>query len=430
MTGIDRVSQVTLWFLLCGLLLIAMGLSDTYRQSLPVSSAAIYLIAGIIVGPQMLALLDWGLNTNAAIIETISETVVLISLFAVGLRMRASFKDVLWRPPVVLATAGMVLTIAMVTGFAWWLSYSLSTALLLAAVLAPTDPVLASDVQLRSPQDRDRLRFTLTAEGGLNDGTAFPFVMLALGLMGSHPLGRYGVRWLAVDVFWSVCAGLMIGWAGGAIFGRLILYLRKERQQGLGMESFLTLGLISLVYGAALAARSYGFLAVFAAGLALRSVERSESKRERLEAAETHTVDTQASGNYLAKAVLDFTLDLERIAELIVMMLIGVLLTPAILSWKNVLAAAFLILIARPLAVYATMSKVAWNSQQLRMIAWFGVRGVGSLYYLAFAITHGKGDPEVSMIADVVLLTITISVLIHGSTATPLMTAYQKARRR
>lgn len=424
------MSQVTLWFLLGGVLLIAMGLSDTYRQSLPVSSAAIYLVAGIIVGPQMLALLDWRLNTHAAVIETISETVVLISLFAVGLRMRTSFKDALWRPPLVLATAGMVLTIGMMTGFAWWLGFGLSTSLLLAAVLAPTDPVLASDVQLRSPQERDRLRFTLTAEGGLNDGTAFPFVMLALGLMGLHPLGHYGLRWLAVDVLWAVPVGFVIGWAGGTIFGRLIMYLRKQRQQGLGMESFLTLGLIALVYGAALAASAYGFLAVFAAGLALRSVERSESKREQLALAETHVVDAQTSGNYLAKAVLDFTLDLERLAELIVMMLVGVLLTPAIFTGKNLLATAFLVLIARPLAVYATMGKATWNFQQLRMVAWFGVRGVGSLYYLAFAVSHGKANPDVTMIADVVLLTITVSVLVHGSTATPLMTAYQRARRR
>ena len=124
------------------------------------------------------------------------------------------------------------------------LGLTLGAAILLGAILAPTDPVLASDVQLAHPHDRDRLRFTLTGEGGLNDGTAFPFVMLGLGLLGLHDLGPDGLRWLAVDVVWAVVVGLAIGFALGTLVGRLVVHLRSARREFTGADDFLALGLI------------------------------------------------------------------------------------------------------------------------------------------------------------------------------------------
>ena len=142
------------------------------------------------------------------------------------------------------------------------LGLPLGAAILLGAVLAPTDPVLASDVQLESAADTDRFRFSITGEAGLNDGTAFPFVMLGLGLLGLHELGEGGWRWLTVDVVWAITGGLAIGAAGGMAIGRLVVYLRREHKESVGADEFLALGLIAFVYGAAVLTHTYGFLAV------------------------------------------------------------------------------------------------------------------------------------------------------------------------
>ena len=169
-------------------------------------------------------------------------------------------------------TVGLIALVGVVG-----LGLPLGAAILLGAILAPTDPVLASDVQVTDPTDRDRLRFALTGEAGLNDGTAFPFVMLGLGLLGLHELGDGGWRWLAIDVVWAVAAA----WRSAALLGsssaRLVLYLRRTHKEAVGLDDFLALGLIALSYGTALLAHTYGFLAVFAAGLALRRVERIAS---------------------------------------------------------------------------------------------------------------------------------------------------------
>jgi sodium/hydrogen antiporter len=401
------VSTFTLWCLLFGVLLIAVGLSDTWRQNLPFNTAAIYLVAGWLLGPEAAGLLNLRLDADAVLLEHLAEVAVLISLFAVGLRLRASLNDPIWRAPLMLATLAMLLTIGAVWAFGLALGLVSGAALLLAAVLAPTDPVLASDVQVDHADDRDRLRFSLTAEGGLNDGAAFPFVMLALGLLGLHELGTFGLRWWGIDLLWATAAGLAIGWVLGIVFSKAVLFLRREREQALGMESFFTLGLIALSYGLATAVQAYGFLAVFASGLAMRRAERRDG---------------------LATAVLGFTLDLERLAELTVMVVIGSLLTRAAFSVETVLVALFLMFVARPAAVWLTTLRSALSGHQRRLAAWFGIRGIGSMYYLAYAFAHGAATSQTRFVADAVLVSITLSVLLHGSSATPMMRWYRKAR--
>ena len=323
--------MTTTWCLVIGVLLIGMGLTDTMRRDLPFSASALYLLAGWLIGPHAGGLLHLDLFADAKLLENLTEAAVLISLFAVGLRLRVRLTDRLWTTPLLLATVAMVLTIAglLVVGLSFGLS--LGAAMLLAAVLAPTDPVLASDVQVDDPGDRDRLRFSLSGEGGLNDGTAFPFVMLALGLLGLHELGDNAWRWWSVDLLWAVAGGLAIGWGLGWSFSRMVLHLRREREQAFGMESFLTLGLIALTYGLALTAHTYGFLAVFVAGLAMRSVEYTDSDGRRAKASRQHDASPETSA-YMARAVLDFTLDLERLAELTVMLLVGSLLHAGVFS--------------------------------------------------------------------------------------------------
>ena len=438
------------WCLLIGVLLIVIGLSDTWRQRMPVSTSALYLVAGYLLGPQAFNLIDVRLDEHAVLLERLAEVAVLVSLFAVGLRLRAPILSRLWRTPLLLATVAMVLTIGMLAGVGLALGFSLGAAVLMAAVLAPTDPVLASDVQVEHVRDSDHLRFSLTGEGGLNDGTAFPFVMLALGLMGLHELGAMSWRWFAVDVLWATAGGLAIGAALGYAVSHAVVYLRAEREQALGMESFLTLGLIAVTYGLALLAHTYGFLAVFAAGLAMRQVERRHGPPEAdmsgnaageaaaSEAADdtdavadpgpSQTADPRQASAYMAKAVLDFTLDLEKLAELTVMLLIGSLVSRESFSTTSWVVAFSLFFVARPVAVMITTWRLPLSPPQRRLAAWFGIRGVGSMYYLAYAIAHGAVGGETGAVADAVLATIVLSVLLHGSSATPVMRFYRRAR--
>ena len=420
--------MTTTWCLVIGVLLIGMGLTDTMRRGLPFSASALYLLAGWLVGPQVGGLLHLDLFADAQLLEGLTEAAVLISLFAVGLRLRVRLTDRLWLAPLLLATVAMVLTIGGLLAVGLSFGLSLGAAMLLAAVLAPTDPVLASDVQVEDPGDRDRLRFSLSGEGGLNDGTAFPFVMLALGLLGLHELGEAGWRWWSVDLLWAVIGGLAIGWGLGWSFSRVVLHLRREREQAFGMESFLTLGLIALTYGLALTAQTYGFLAVFVAGLAMRSVEYTDSDGRRTKASPQRDT-TPATSAYMARAVLDFTLDLERLAELTVMLLVGSLLHAGVFNWASLGIAAALLFVVRPLAVRLTLIGSRLTSTQRRMAAWFGIRGVGSVYYLAFAISHGATGSDVAWVADAVLATVVASVLLHGTSATPAMRLYRRARR-
>jgi NhaP-type Na+/H+ or K+/H+ antiporter len=309
----------------------------------------------------------------------------------------------------------------------------MGAAIILGAVIAPTDPVLASDVQVANAQDVDRLRFSLTGEAGLNDGTAFPFVMLGLGLVGVHELGTVGMRWVAVDVVWAMVAGLAIGAACGTAIGRLVLYLRRTHQEATGLDDFLALGLIAISYGAALLVHAYGFLAVFAAGLALSRlvrVEPGDTSTQDLEAspskADDLAVGPETAPAYMVQSLLGFNEQLERIAEVGVVVLVGVLLSTGTFTGDVWWFVPLLFLILRPLAVAIGLYGTTMLPTHRVLISWFGIRGIGSLYYLAFAISHGLGDEDASQISTIVLATIALSVVVHGVSVTPLMNRYQQ----
>ncbi|MGO4327395.1 MULTISPECIES: cation:proton antiporter [unclassified Cupriavidus] len=428
------------WAWVIGALLITMGLIGSMMKRLPVSASALYLVSGIALGPSGMGLIraDLADRGHAVVLETITEIALLVSLFAVGLRLRVHPRERIWRIPLRLATLGMLLTIAMLYAIGTLLmGLPAGVALLLAAILAPTDPVLASDVQVADPQDRDRMRFSLSGEGGLNDGAAFPFVMLALGLMGARGAGGTWQHWLWAELLWATLAGLALGWGMGWLCSRAVLALRKRHGGALGMESFFTIGLIGTAYGAALAAHSYGFLAVFAAGLAMRHVEHAENvdtePSEVLESAalvgqESTAVQHDKAAAYLAHIVGEFSLDLERLAELSVMVLVGALLSARLLRWEYLGLGLALILLVRPLAVYLSTAGAALQPAQRRLVAWFGVRGIGSVYYLAYALAHGADPRHALLLADATLCVVVLSVALHGSSATPLMAMYRRWR--
>ena len=212
----------TQWFMLVGGLLLAMGLTASILKRSPITSSIVYLAVGLLVGPTALNLFHFNPLKESALLEELTEVAVLISLFSAGVKMPVPFNFARWRKPILLATVSMVITVVTVAEFAYYvLDMPLGAGVLLGAIVAPTDPVLATDVQVRHPGDQDELRFTLTCEAGMNDGSAFPFVMLGMGMLGLHDLGDFGINWVLVDVLWATIAGITIGVIAGAALAHI-----------------------------------------------------------------------------------------------------------------------------------------------------------------------------------------------------------------
>jgi NhaP-type Na+/H+ or K+/H+ antiporter len=411
------------WFLLIGALLLLRGLTATLLKRLPVTPAIIYLGVGLLVGPTGLNLFHFNPLKESALLEALTEVAVLISLFSAGVKMPGPFTFARWRVPMLLATVSMGLTVAMVAAFAYLvLGLPLGAGVLLGAILAPTDPVLATDVQIRHPGDRDQLRFTLTCEAGMNDGSAFPFVMLGLGLLGLHGLGDSGQRWLVVEVLWATTGAVAIGVAGGVALARLGWSLRRGPNNHELLDDFLGLGLIGVVYGLCVLVDAWGFLAVFFAAAALRQTEQKLAKA----AAPTDTGEAQAT---VSQGALIFKEHLERLSEMVLVILLGGTLFLDSWSWPAVGLALFLFLVARPVSVLVAL----WGSGTARpmrgLVAWFGVRGVGSLYYLMFAIQHGLPQPLALQLIQLTLIVVTLSILLHGTSVKPLLGLFWRGRR-
>ena len=416
----------TLSFIVVGVLLIVMTMTSSFIARLPLSAAMLYLAVGVGIGPAGLGLLVLDPLRDAGLLERLTEIAVLISLFTAGLKLELPLSDRRWRIPVQLASVSMVLTMAAITALGVWvMGLSLGAAVLLGAILAPTDPVLASDVQVADPGDRDRLRFGLTGEGGLNDGAAFPFVMLGLGLLSLHDLGAGGWRWWAVDVVWAVVGGLGLGYLLGALVGRAILYLRTHYREALGSDEFIALGLIALAYGLALLCHTYGFLAVFAAGLALRQIDGSSPTPASTTAAGQ---TTDAAPAHMMQAVQRFNAQLERFAEVGIVLAVGALLAVVEFRSEVVWFIPVLFLVVRPVAVYFGLLGTRVKPSQRRLIAWFGIRGIGSVYYLMYAITHELDPALASRLLSITLAVVVASVLAHGVSVTPLMRRYEQRK--
>ncbi len=406
-----------------GMLLIAKTLGSSLITRLPMSAAMLYLAAGVAIGPLGWNLLKLDAFKNTLLLERLAEVALLISLFTVGMKFELKKQDIRWRIPVQLATVSMVITVGLITAAGMWLlSLPLGAAVLLGGILAPTDPVLASDVQMADITDRDRLRLGLTGEGGLNDGTAFPFVMLGLGLLGLHDLGENLWRWWALDVLWAVAGGLAIGFALGALVRRAIVYMRTQHREALGSDEFIALGLIALTYGLALLCETYGFLAVFAAGVALRRIDHAPpanppSDMVRLDAAEVpaHTM----------RQVERFNSQLDSFAEVGMVLVVGVLLASVRWDVRYVWFVPMLFLLIRPAAVAIGLLGTDAKPTQRRLMAWFGIRGIGSLYYLLFAINHGLERGLAQQLLSITLVVVVCSVLVHGVSVTPLMRRYE-----
>jgi NhaP-type Na+/H+ or K+/H+ antiporter len=422
------------WLLLLGMLLLTMVFVSTLLQRLPLTGAMVYLALGWLLGPDAMDVMRPDPLRHAGALERLAEAALLISLFAVGLRLGVPLRDRRWRLPLRLAFLSMAAMVALVATLGILaLGLSPGAAILLGAILAPTDPVLASGVQSQPGADPDRLGFSLAGEGGLNDGAAFPFAVLGLGLMGVGERGSDLAHWVTVDFVWATVGGAAIGAAWGAAVGRLVVYLRSRHGQALGLDVFLGLGLIGAAYGVAQWCHASGFLAVFAAGLALQRVgERPQPDTCALDAASDaagHDYRTLATHSHHASATMrhsveGFNEQIEKIAEMALVLMVGAMLPYAVpvpgLWWFVPL----LLLVLRPASVLVATVGEGVSARQRAMMGWFGIRGIGSVFYLLWALRQGVGGSTAQALVSLTLWTVASSIVVHGLTAQPLMRRY------
>lgn len=349
-------------------------------------------------------------RTYDTIVEKLCEAVVIISLMGAGLKIDRKIGLRSWMTTWRLLGIAMPITILAVAVLAVQaLAMPLAMALLLGAALAPTDPVLASDVQVGKPGagNEDEVRFALTSEAGLNDGLAFPFVHLALvfalAAASSATLPDLSMigGWLLEDVVWRIGAGVGIGWVigramGWLTFGKFSMQLSGTR------DGLVAIGATFVAYAIAEICHGYGFLAVFVSALVLRGTERDHEYHESLH---------------------DFSEQIERLLMLLVLVLFGGAIMTGLLSgltWTDYLAAFAIVFLIRPLAAWISLLGSGHPASERGLISFFGIRGIGSFYYIAYGINHGEFGSSERLWA-IAALVVLISILVHGISATPAM---------
>ncbi|MBF2067949.1 MAG: sodium:proton antiporter [Calothrix sp. C42_A2020_038] len=405
--------------LVIGLLLLTVTLGSGWISRLPLSFAIIYLVVGIILGPygfELINLRRVGVF-NAEVLERITELVVIISVFSCGLKIIRPLRLRTWNITIRLIALLMpisILGIAVVGKYLLGMEWA--GAILLGAILAPTDPVLASEVQLTDVKDKDELRFGLTSEGGLNDALAFPFVYFAIHALKDNNWNNWLGQWVAVDLIWAIFAALVMG----VVVAKAIVWIDRKieriRPADDLMEDFIAIGIILITYSLTEIVNGYGFLAVFVAGLV---VQRSYHNPEK------------------PLAQLEFIERIEKLLEVGTILLLGtILLVNPMLNYasQSLIVTSLLLLIIRPLGVWVSTTGLRLENTRGRkmdsrtrlLLGWFGIRGVGSLYYLAYAFGNGLKDQLGEQIAWITYTTIVISVIVHGVSSTPLMNWYER----
>lgn len=377
---------------------LASSVLPRVLHDLPLSLPILQVAAGAVLYLVVPELPSPDPFSKETITERMSELVVIISLTAAGLKIdrRCSWRA--WMPTWRLLAIAMPLTIGATAVLgAWVLGLGAASALLLGAVIAPTDPVLASDVQVGGPHsdDESEVKLALTAEAGLNDAMAFPFVYAAIGVLGG---GAWFGGWFLEDVLLKISSGLIVGYLCGRGLGWLVFRSPRKTQLAHTTEGLAAIGATLLVYGVAELAYGYGFLAVFIAALVLRDHERDHEYHEVLHEA---------------------TATVERLGSALLLLLVGGAIAEgglAPLGWREALVAGAIVFAIRPAFGYLSLLGTPLRRMQRLVIAGFGIRGMGSIYYLAYAGTDAD-FPGIHRMWAVLLLTIVLSVIVHGATA-------------
>ncbi|MDR7253259.1 NhaP-type Na+/H+ or K+/H+ antiporter [Nocardioides sp. BE266] len=429
-------------YLLLGLSLLLATVLPQVTRRIALSPPMVLVGLGMLFG--LLPLADSASlepQDHRELITHVTEFTVLVSLMGVGLAidreldLRSWRSWCTWSPVWRLLLVTMPLTILGTALLGWWVAgLAPAVALLLGAVLAPTDPVLASDVQVgepltediddpedeERPEEDDDIRFSLTAEAGLNDGLAFPFVHLALLLLAGGFAFADGIAWVGWYVLGKIALGVVVGLVVGWLLGRQAFRARSDtlRLADRG-EPLLALAALLASYGAAELVGGYGFLAVFVCAMRLRASER---------------------GHAYQRAMHGVVERLERLMTLLVLLVLGMAMTQGLLEHldrRGVAVALALVLVVRPVTAWLALSLWARDEHkdggldrgEAVAVAFFGVRGVGSLFYLAYAASH-EHLPDEPWLWSTVAFTVIVSVLLHGVTATPAMARIDERRGR
>ncbi|GJE17860.1 cation:proton antiporter [Methylobacterium marchantiae] len=388
------------------LVLLTAWLPMVLRQlplSLPICCVAIG--AGLSLIPGM-ADLSPQPQHHLRLIERVSEFVVIISLMGAGLKLDRRIGWRRWMVTWRLLALAMPLTI-LVLGFlaSNLLGLGIASSLLIAASLAPTDPVLASDVQVGPPSqgDEDEMRFGLTSEAGLNDGLAFPFVNLAIALAVSNGLnaGEWA-EWVGISLVWKMFAGIVLGAAIGRGLGWLTFHLPNRARLSRTGDGFVALGITCLTYAVVEAVHGYGFVGVFVAALAMRWSDR---------------------GNDYHHALHGSAEAFERLAMMVLLVGFGLAIGAGLLQgigWQGVAFAFLVIFVVRPLCGWISLIGHDKPASERAVISVFGIRGLGTIYYLAFALGHA-GFEQPGLLWSTAGLTILLSIILHGVSVSPIL---------
>lgn len=360
--------------------------------------AALFSLPQVTLDPSPLA--------HPEIAERFTEFVVIIALMGAGLKLDRVFGmrrwHVTWRLILLTMPLGILAITVLfgaVVGLPW------IVALLLGAVLAPTDPVLAADVQVGPPKsgEEDEVRFGLTSEAGLNDGAAFPFVHLAIVLAAAASTGEpWAAKWLGYHVLWEIGAGVVGGYLIGRAFGWVTFRIPAETKLAQTGDGLIALAATFVSYGLTEIIHSYGFLSVFVTALTFRHAHRSHDFHREMH---------------------DVTEQVERLAMMVLLLLFGGALARGLLDalvWTDIVAALVVLLAIRPLTGLIGLAGFRASRSEKLTIAFFGIRGVGSFYYLAYAL-NGMEVEGAERLWAIVGLVVVISIVLHGLTVTPLM---------
>ncbi|WP_412051648.1 cation:proton antiporter [Hoeflea sp. Naph1] len=332
--------------------------------------------------------------------ELVSELTVIVALFGAGMRIDNLRPWKRWKPTFRMLAIAMPLTILAVALLGIGVvGLTAAGAILLGAVLAPTDPVLAADVQVGPPHEgaEHPVRFTLTTEAGLNDGLAFPFVYLGLivAAEGLNP-GTWAVDWFLRDIIYRIALGVGMGWVGGRLLGFILFKVPKGAVLAETGSGVIALAGVLLCYGSTELIEGYGFIAVAVLGLTLRRINEEHRFHRQLH---------------------DFSESIEHALTALLLIALGSVLPIlfADLTWTHFVVAILLILVIRPLSGWIALSKTNLDSRSRAVVSVYGVRGIGSIYYLCYAGSHIEFINE-AQLWSLIALVILISTVLHGFT--------------
>ncbi|WP_256011644.1 cation:proton antiporter [Desertivirga xinjiangensis] len=394
---------------LIGFTAFSMAWMPAISKVTGISYSIIYLVAGVLFYkffPDVLPTPDVHVYPVQSV--RIAELIVIISLMGTGIKLNRAFSFRSWQTPLRLISIAMLLSIGLAALFGYTLlGLSLASALLLGAALAPTDPVLASDVQVGPPKERieSETKFSLTSEAGLNDGMAFPFTWLAIivaQIANGTSSGNPVLSWAGYYFLYKIILGLAIGYAFGRIVGYLVFNLTERYASIKTRDGFLAISLTLIVYGVTELVHGYGFIAVFVSSITLRHFDKQHDYHDNM-----HSFVDQT----------------ERLLVAVVLILFGGALVSGILeplTWGMAFFAIIFVFIIRPVAAICSLYGTKMHIKERLAISFFGIRGIGSIFYLAFAFGEANFEGKDELWA-IVAFTILLSIIIHGLTATPVM---------